>query len=241
MQSVDFDRLRLRLLKGGVAPKFVTRTIQELRQHLEDLTAQEKVAGISETEARAIAINMLGDEDKLVNEALAKKEIQSWPRRYPRSFFLLVPLVAYFVCMFAIYLLGDTFFNKVLNLDVSDGWTVWHLWVAKALLFLVEYLLTPLLAAVIVVTAIKRNVQLMWPFIGILILCFFGLGIETGVDVPDERARGDMFLLWGWPFLPWEDARPPIGQSLEQFLRVIVTMTMVVFAFKRYRPYERAN
>ena len=241
MQSVDFERLRIRLLKGGVAPKFVLRTVNELRRHLDDLAVQERSAGVSETAARAEALKKLGDEDRLVSEALAKRELQSWSRRFTRSFYLLVPIAAYFACVFAIYFIGSTFTSQLVEVDIYNDWPAWHFWLSKVLLYFIEYLLTPLLAAAIAVTAIRRNVEMLWPFVGILLLCFFGQGIDTFVTIPDERGRGGLSLLWGWPFLPWEYARPPLVQSLEQFLRVIVTMAMVVFAFKRYRPYEKAN
>ena len=106
MQSVDFERLRVRLLKGGVAPKFVKRTVSELRQHLEDLVIQEKSAGATETEARATAFGKLGDEDSLVNEALSRKEIQSWSNRYTKSFYLILPFATYLLVMVGIIYFG---------------------------------------------------------------------------------------------------------------------------------------
>jgi hypothetical protein len=39
---VHFESLRDRLLRGGVAPRHVTRYLRELTEHLEDLIAEEE-------------------------------------------------------------------------------------------------------------------------------------------------------------------------------------------------------
>lgn len=239
MQSVDFDRLRIRLLKGGVAPKFVRRTVQELHQHLDELITQEKAAGVSETEARAIAFGKLGNEDKLVSEALARKDIQSWSSRYTKSFYLVLPFLSYLLVMIGFIYFGVGAIAEMAEIDVKSEMQDVHIALAKALLFFIEYLITPLIAAAFAVLAMRRNIPMMWPLLGILILCFFGSGFETVVEEPIAGSReGGISLIWGWSFLPWRWVQPPWDQTTEQFVRVLVTMAMVFFCFKRYRPYE---
>ena len=41
----DFEHLRDRLLRAGVAPRHVARYLTELTEHFEDLIAEEKLAG----------------------------------------------------------------------------------------------------------------------------------------------------------------------------------------------------
>lgn len=238
MQSVNFARLRIRLLKGGVAPKFVKRSIQELQQHLDELIAQEQSDGTSETEARAAALTKLGDEEKYVKEALAKKELLSWSRRYPRSVFLVAPVIAYFALAYFSLTVGLGGVRSIFGVDIYNDWPTWNFYYSKALMFLMEYMIAAMLALSIALLAIHRNVNILWPLIGILIVCLFGFGFDTNVSIPDERGRGGVTLTWGWPFLPWENWRPSLGQSLEQFARVLVTMSAVVLLFKKYKPYQ---
>ena len=240
MQAVNFVRLRIRLLKGGVAPKFVKRTIQELQQHLDELIAQEKSDGTSEAEARAVAFSKLGDEEKILNETLARKELLSWSHRYPKSVFLILPVISYFAIAFFSLTIGLGGVRTIFGVDIYNDWPAWNILYSQVLMFFMEYVLAPLLAFSLALLAIHRNVGLLWPIVGILIVCFFGFGFETIVSIPDERGRGGVNLIWGWPFLPWENWRPPLDQSIEQFARIIVTMSAVVYFFKNYKPYQQS-
>lgn len=242
MQSIDFNRLKIRLLRGGIAPKFVRRTIQELQQHLEELIAQEKSAGISETEARAIAFGKLGDEDKLVSEALARKEIRSWSSRYSKSFFSIFPFATYLLFMIGFVYFGIGAISDRAGIEVNGEMQSFYITLARVILFFVEYLITPMIAAAFAILAVKRNIPMLWPIVGIVILSFFGSGFETTVHetVPGSR-EGGITLFWGWSFLPWRWVQPEWTQTTEQLVRVAFTLAMVVFCFKRYRPYEQGD
>ncbi len=239
MRVVDFKRLRMRLLKGGIAPKFVKRTIMEMSAHLEDLIKQEKQNGVSEAEARALAFSALGDEDALVSETLAKKELMSWSRRYTKSFYLIVPLVCYFIFMFCLLYFGIGTISDIAQADRDGELQTFLIYFARTVLFCIEYVITPFLALVFTYIAIRRNVHMMWPLIGIVVLSFFGSGFETILREPIAGSReGGVNLIWGWSFLPWRWVQPPWDQTSEQALRVIVTLGLAFMAFKHYRPYE---
>lgn len=237
MRAIDFGRLRVRLLKGGVAPKYVKRMLQEMRQHLEELQGVEQANGASEAEARAEAFRRLGDEDQLVSETLGRQELQALSRRYPKSAFIVLPVLVYFlIALFSLSVaLGGVM--ELFNIELRENWPSWHVYYSKIHMFFMEYLLAPGLALFVAVTAVRRNVQMLWPTLGILLVCFFGLGFDTNISVPDERGRGGIDLIWGWPFLPWEMARPPWPQSIEQLLRWAATIGATMLVFYRYRPY----
>ena len=239
MRVVDFKRLNLRLLKGGVAPKYAQRTILELSSHLEDLVNQEKSNGASDTEANATALGLLGDEDSLVKEALAKKEIQSWSRRYTKSFYLVVPLLAYFILMLCLFAIGLAVVPEFSLPGEPGRWQGLLVWSIKGFIYFVEYLITPLIALAMAYIAVRRNVPMFWPIVGVLVLSFFGSGIDTYVREPEIGGHaGGVNLFWGWTFLPWEYVIPRWDQTFEQLARVTVTIFMVVMLFRRYKPYE---
>ena len=239
MRVIDFNRLKIRLLKGGVAPKFAQRTVQELQVHLEDLVKQEQQNGSKLSEARALAFNALGDEDALVSETLTRKELMSWSRRYTKSFYLVVPLVCYFFLMACFLYFGIGSLSEIAKLDSDADLQNVLIFIARATLFCIEYLIAPVLALAFTYVAIRRNVHMLWPLIGILILSFFGSGFETVLREPLAGSReGGVQLIWGWSFLPWRVVQPPWGQGMEQIVRVIVTLGLAYLSFKHYRPYE---
>ena len=82
MHDLNFSSLKQRLLLGGVAPKYVTRTIKELRAHLEELKKDARSEGLAEPDVIRQANGRLGEEDAIVKEALAKSELKSWSHRY---------------------------------------------------------------------------------------------------------------------------------------------------------------
>ena len=238
MQVIDFERLQKRLLAAGVSPKFAGRTIIELQDHKQALIEQGRNSGLSESEALKQAAESLGDENAIVREALLRPEILTLSRRYPGIIYTLLPVIGYFMITFPILYLGVEWSREFLNINIEADWPAWHFWFNKVLLYFVEYLLVPIYALLIAIFAIRRNVSMHWPLLGVLIVSFFGSGLETMVEVPyDGGRRGGVGLIWGWTFLPWEVARPAWDQTVEQLLRVAVTIGLMVFVFRKLRPY----
>jgi hypothetical protein len=80
-----FDGLRLELLRGGVAPGYVKRTILELEEHCEDLERDALAAGLSAEAAARAALARLGNEESIVAAVLARTELRVWSYRWPRA------------------------------------------------------------------------------------------------------------------------------------------------------------
>jgi len=106
MQAPELDRLRLALLEGGVAPRFVERTILELREHYLDIAAAALDSGRSPDEAGELARAALGSERSIAAAVLAEPALLSFDRRWPRSarwlraaaFYLVLPAVPVVYC-----------------------------------------------------------------------------------------------------------------------------------------------
>jgi hypothetical protein len=84
MPEQQLERLRLELLRGGVATVYVDRTITELAEHYADLESAARAAGSSPAEAAAAATTALGDERAIVAAILSRRELLAWSARYPR-------------------------------------------------------------------------------------------------------------------------------------------------------------
>ena len=80
--SSEFRALRRDLVRGGVAPAMVTRTLAELYDHYEDLESEALASGRSSAEASAEAMERLGSSRVLAREVLGHPEFQSWAFRW---------------------------------------------------------------------------------------------------------------------------------------------------------------
>jgi hypothetical protein len=78
-----FAALRRELLRGGVSPLYVERTILELGEHFEDLENDALAAGMSQEEAARSALARLGSEETLAAAVMARQELLSWSHRWP--------------------------------------------------------------------------------------------------------------------------------------------------------------
>lgn len=79
----EFRALRRELIRGGVAPAMITRTLAELQDHFEDLKAEVLESGRPAQEAASEAIERLGSSRVLAQEVLRHPEFQSWAFRWP--------------------------------------------------------------------------------------------------------------------------------------------------------------
>ena len=82
-----FNELRERLLRAGVAPRYVRRYLTELTDHLADLRAEEERAGRSRADAEAAALVRLGGMDDLAKAMIEQRQFQSWCVRAPWAMF----------------------------------------------------------------------------------------------------------------------------------------------------------
>ena len=92
MRRCDFRELEARLLRNGIAPRHVKRTVVELEDHYRDLVEEATDKGVPVEDARARAAARLGDLDSLVAGILGCPELRSWAYRYPLLALFVYPL-----------------------------------------------------------------------------------------------------------------------------------------------------
>jgi len=92
MPRPDLSQLRTQLLRSGVAPRHVQRTVAELDAHFDDLVDEALGDGADQARAERHAIRQLGDVDLLVDAVRARPELRSWAADYPRIALLVYPL-----------------------------------------------------------------------------------------------------------------------------------------------------
>jgi hypothetical protein len=84
MRDELLESLRLELLRGGVNPLYVDRTIVELGEHYADLESAALAAGQTPADAARSAAAALGNQRELVTAILARSELLSFSTRWPR-------------------------------------------------------------------------------------------------------------------------------------------------------------
>lgn len=92
MREPDFNDLATRLLESGIAPRHAHRTVNEIRDHYDDLVDAAVEAGASSRDARSCAARELGEMDDLVSQMNARRELKTWAFRYPRAAIVVYPL-----------------------------------------------------------------------------------------------------------------------------------------------------
>src|SRR5262245_22433087 len=84
MREGQFESLRLELLRSGVTPVYVERTILELEEHYSDLESAALASGVDADEAARLALSTLGNERAIAAAILAHPELLTFSTRYPR-------------------------------------------------------------------------------------------------------------------------------------------------------------
>ena len=187
MREPDFHSLRETLLRGGVAPTHIRRTITELQDHHTDLFAEAFAKGCSVENAALEASIRLGDEDALAAEILARPELRSWTHRWPWVAYCVTPTVLFVLAFVPLLLL--LVLSGAVQLDrgaFSNRWgspdSIWS--VAGAIRAFYTFGLPLLLAASCCVVAGRRRTAMRWPVFGVIIVSIIGGAIQFDVIWP---------------------------------------------------------
>src|SRR5262245_44349856 len=99
MRSAHFSALSENLLRAGVAPKHVRRTVMELEAHRQDIVAELCAGGVPAVQAEVDARARLGSDETLAASVLARPELRSWARKRPWAAFTIMPVVSFLAVM----------------------------------------------------------------------------------------------------------------------------------------------
>lgn len=92
MPRLDFSELQSELLRCGVSPRHVRRTVGELSDHYQDLVDRALADGAESDTAQARALAELGDLHDIAAAIRAQPELRSWAYRFPYLALIVYPL-----------------------------------------------------------------------------------------------------------------------------------------------------
>lgn len=187
-----------RLLKAGIAPRHVRRTVEELEDHLDDLIAAQKERGYDEPDAFIRARALLGDDAELTEAMIANSRLRSLPARAPWLVFgVLPPLLVVAVLLltgFGLAALAIPLHGPHLPLPP------WCAPLAKAVCAAANYGIGPLAALGMGVLAWRQRLSGFWPLIGAGLSAVFGIVTTLDVVMPLGLQKGQMSVSLGVAF-----------------------------------------
>lgn len=95
MPEVNFNALASRLIESGIAVRHAHRTVNEVRDHYDDLVDAAVDAGANIREARQMAAHQLGSMDDLIADMASRRELKTWAYRFPKFAILVYPLACF--------------------------------------------------------------------------------------------------------------------------------------------------
>jgi hypothetical protein len=191
----EFDPLRERLLRAGIGSAHAGRYIAELRDHLDDLVAEEQRAGRSARDAYSHAMQRLGDADALAESMIVRREFQAWSARAPVAAYVVAPpvILTLATAVWVVGLVAACTWLRHTTGEPSDlpAWTVPA---ADGAARFSNATLSVLLGWALAATAIRQRAPVLWPMLGLIALATLGAALQVDVTLPAGGAPGEINL-----------------------------------------------
>ncbi|MGH6911393.1 MAG: permease prefix domain 1-containing protein, partial [Phenylobacterium sp.] len=177
----EFELLRERLLRAGIGAALAGRYIAELKDHLDDLRAEEQRAGWSPNDADARAMRRLGYVDDLAEAMIARREMRSWSARAPAAAYVVAPsvILAAATALWLAALVGVCSW-----LRAHAAWEPADLPArirpfADGAAWFSNTTLAMVLGWGLAANAIRQRAPLMWPIVGLVVLAAAGAALQV--------------------------------------------------------------
>jgi len=188
---ICFDRLRERLIAGGVARHHVKRTLAELRDHYDDAIDDGLAQGLSSDDAADAAWRRLGHEDSIVATVLARPELRSLPARYPRFLSAAGPVLLWVLATVASTFVMIGLMNVLQSLGAlpPPRTAIEPLWLQNfmnGLLFAYMRVLPIVIGIAVAVTFARHRLVPRWTFAGAALISLFSALSTYALTFPAE-------------------------------------------------------
>jgi hypothetical protein len=203
--QVSFDPLWERLLEGGVRRRAARRYLTELREHLDDLIANERRAVGDPQDAETRALSRLGSFEMLAEAMIERRELQTWSRKAPFAAYLIAPSVA-LAAGTALAVVGVVLTVKGFQGGANAAGQLpdWLEQVASAVVVLSHTLLPIVLAWALGAMAFRQRSPWLWPVGGIVLLVVLGTAVQVGLTLPSPTTHGEVSIRSGFGASPGE-------------------------------------
>lgn len=198
-----FESLREQLLRGGIGASHAGRYIDELLDHLDQLVREEEIAGRPSSEARARAMQRLGDAGVLADAMVARREFRTFSSRAPFAAYIVAPLAA-LVLVLAVLFVGlhrvGAWLQTVAAPSSSSGAWLW-----QSMSAVVDYgstLAAAALGLAMAAKAVRQRAPVIWPLSGLVALAALGAAARFGLVPPMGGDHGELSFSFEPALLP---------------------------------------
>jgi len=193
MRSLDVRELRSRLLREGVARKHVKRTVRELRHHVADLERKALAVGLPPQQAVEQAKERIGDQERIIQEILARSELKSWAHRFPWGVYGLLPALIFALTAILSIVAVVSLLDLVATVSglppaafanaLASRW--WALGLLDSWRWFMMYGLPFALAVSLCFFAARREAPVLWPTVGVVLILLLGFSFDVFFSPPD--------------------------------------------------------
>jgi len=228
--GIDYNELSEQLVKGGISPRCVVRLIAELRDHHADLAESALADGMSVEDARKQADSLLGTQDDILSDTLAREELKSWTARWPWALYGVMPPVI-LVATVALTLYLVVAISRVVTLFAGEFSLVpaWAAAATNVLSLFLMYVSPMLLGAAIGYIAIRRRSSWLWPVLGIVLVAILGGLSIIGIDLGEAGHLSRLYV--GTSFIP--PFPDKLATAIRISLNLLVVLTPYVYLVRR--------
>ncbi len=163
---LQFETVRERLLRAGIAPRHVSRYLTELREHLADLTRRERESGLDERQAAERAKALLGSDAQLAQAMIDKGAPRALAARAPWAVFAMFPVLLLVAVLAGNALSMFHVLQPVKDLSPAQMPDSYRGLIA-VMSFVVSYLVGGLLAMGCIIVALRQRLASRWIWIGV--------------------------------------------------------------------------
>jgi hypothetical protein len=192
--QASFDPLWRRLRQGGVQRRPARRYLAELKDHLDDLIAEERRVMSEPRDAEIRALSRLGSIEMLADAMIERREFQTWGRKAPVAAYLIAPAVI-LAAITALTVVGVVMTVKQVQGGASVGALPdWLSEFAAGMMFFSHAILPVLLSWALGVAAFHNRSALLWPVCGIVALAALGSIFHPILTLPTATTRGEVSI-----------------------------------------------
>lgn len=200
MDNVKLAQLAQRLLRAGVAPRHVRRSVEELHAHRADLMAQLTADGVDPVEAERAVDTRLGSVDTFYAATIARPELLSWPRRRPGLAFGLLPVLVFIALVVGCVLLTVGLAELAKPVYEARGDVPAALRATGELMrFVILWGVPFAVAGFCAYLAVRWRLRSLWPAFGMLLVALLGAGTTMQVTWAAAGGHGSLQAGVGFP------------------------------------------
>lgn len=183
MHERALGNVREGLLRAGIVPRHVDRYVLELGDHMAELVARERAAGLDAHAAEAKARVLLGTDAQLVQAMIDSGAPRSLAARAPWAILGIAPVVVLVASMILLGAGSMAILAPYAELSGSAVPAHVHV-IGLAITLLGSYVIAPALAAACIAIALRQRLSSRWVWTGLALIALASGPLGIHIDFP---------------------------------------------------------